>query len=374
MPIPAVTEKPVLQRALRGPTRSLYNITYHSVFRQSGRYLNRSKAVQIQLGQLFLPLIAGCALLYTQGREAVKAKGGDPKHWLKILTEGTLGYLLIDHTKGLFPLYGLSLGAYRAGKQPDKLSQAQELVKTAIVTAMGYAGVQIGTAWSEAADKIDENELRKLLNQHPKLEQSIPRTTPHYQTGKTGGEKPPQALADEAMAGVKTALSTLRKSLNDLQALKGKTPEAIKQLNEDAAKARNDLLTHFDTLHGYDGGSDNSLVKPLEKLLGRHFSARSQMPRVLAGHLDLVSLAVRNTQEGYIHIARRLNPIFGYIIAGSLVGIPLAKRANAWLEKRFPAWKGQPGPQFFSDSSANPAGHPNRHASKNSPLADIIGA
>ena len=335
MPVSAVNvEKPVVQRVLRGSTKSLYNVLHHSVLGQSGRYLSKNKAVQIQLGQLALPLIAGLALLYTQGREAMQPNG-DRRHWFKAMAEAVGGFTMINHASGLFPLYAMAIGAYRSGQQPDKLSKAQEWVKTGIIALL---------AWSEAADKIDEMDLRKLLEKNTGIERSMAGIT-----ASSTGNKTAEELADEALVKLRDTLKTLRRS----SIRTGANTDTSAQTREALAKAKTELLEHLRTLEKH-APSEKGLIDSLEKTLSRHFGAKSKVPARLAEQLNLLGTAVRSSEEGYIKLVRRMNPIFGYLIMGSLVGIPLAKKANQWLEQRFPQWRQKSGPQFFNPYPKNP--------------------
>src|SRR5690606_29298042 len=121
------------------------------------------KAIELSFRPLIPLILAGSALMYNQGQEMQKPGGGERNAWLTLLAESSLGTFILEKTSGVYPLLGIGLGAYRAGQQPNALTQIQAVVKTAIHLAMGYVGVNVFKGMSEMERQMDDLSLYRVL-------------------------------------------------------------------------------------------------------------------------------------------------------------------------------------------------------------------
>ncbi|WP_303672942.1 hypothetical protein [Vampirovibrio chlorellavorus] len=276
-----------------------------------------SKAIEISFRPLMPLIVAGSGLLYNQGRESLKGSGQESNAWLRILGESTLAYGVLANTTGLYPLLGIALAAYRAGKEETGLGQVKALVNTATTLTMGYAGVKLFKLMAKVDGRIDNEILYKSLGRREE-------STPERQVIQEWLEKL-SGHGDEKVRGfgatLKDLAQELDKNVDVLARLKseGRTDavlqdsrgvlEKLKHLKEQAYQQ----FTHL----------EQDALKPLQGEANRRI-AKNLMSNI------------RYSQSGFVKGLRALNPVLGYVISGLMIGAPVAALINRFIEKRYP--------------------------------------
>ena len=299
-----VIAKPPLQ--LGGVIRQSGRSLYKGLLGRSFSNVGAEKVIELKLGPIALAIAAATALIYKQGSESNKPGGGDKGFWKRVLAESGLGYFIVDNTKGIFPLWGLGISAFRAGQKNNLLEKAQAMVETATVMTLGYLGIHLGASFSEAANELEEREMFKNLNSEP-MEKWIQRLEK---------EADPQA---KALGG---ALRSLKIKLGEQNqwVKKGARQDwkAMRPLRKEVAGLKSEVYEGLTKL-------DEALVHPRGLPVQKFFRPFQE--------------ALLSSQEAYIKLVRSLNPIFGYMITGLLIGAPVAAFLNKILAARKPEWR-----------------------------------
>ncbi len=316
---------------------------FRGLLRPSG-YISPQKMLEVKPGQIFLALLAGSALLYHQGQEHHKPNG-DRSAWFKRLVESAASYAVIDNTRGIYPLAGIGLAAYRAGQHPDLLTKIQEGIKTALVLGSGYLGVHfLGAGLSKAMDESAEYKIRRFLKQ------------PEVRTEIAGMRQ----AAQPQIRRLGRKLETLSGKFDALQPLLKQRPESpeVRLLQKEILRLKAEI-------------AEAMMQERLKRPLARLFKQTQPLEQLL--------MVLKTSEAAYVKISRKLNPIFGYVIGSSLLGIPLARWVNKQLEAKLPQLKKIHGPDLYDYYPKNP--HPvggshgaGRHQAVDLPNLNAMGA
>lgn len=274
---------------------------YRGLFSQPFSHLSSEKIVSIKYPPIILALMAGMGLIYSHGSEMAKPDG-DRQGWLKSLIEAAASYGLVDNFGGVYPLWGMGVSAYRAGQKSTTLEKIQEGVKSAVVMSLGYLGIHLGASFSDAATEIEERKMHELLA-HPSIEQWL-----NSDRIKNSPDETVQALAGH---------------LREMREKTTRTYENHFTVNRNLAKTMKKEMADLSlAIHGNLQRVDRAAFLPIGKEAALRF--------------DKFSKVLEYSQQGYIQLTRRLNPIFGYLMAGLVVGAPVASLLNQQIDKRFP--------------------------------------
>jgi hypothetical protein len=276
-----------------------------------------TKAIEISFRPLLPLILVGSGLLYNQGRETLKGPGSENSAWLRVMGESSLAYLVLANTTGLYPLFGIALAAYRAGKEQSALGQVKALVNTAVTLSMGYAGVKLFKLMSDVDSQIDNEILLKALSTRGK---------------STKDRKIIQDWLKKLSVHEDEKVSQLGKSLKDL----GLTLEKNADNFDLAKKGKTDAVLE----------EAQNITERLQHLKTEIFERFGQVEKQALQTLDgdtnrriaknLMS-NVRYSQSGFVKGLRALNPVFGYIIVGLMIGTPVASVINRLIGKRYPS-------------------------------------
>lgn len=277
-----------------------------------------TKAIEISFRPLLPLILAGAGLLYNQGRETAKGREGEHQAWLRILAESTLAYAVLANTSGLYPLAGIALACYRAGQQNNRLDAIKAYVNTAITMTMGYAGVKLFKLMANADAGIDNEMILNALKP---------------QDGKLGGDSHKvQGWLNQLVGHEDESVRTLGRNLQDLSDELGKNVDNIKASKKhgnspavlEEAERIGERLKQLKT-----EATENFAKVKKQALQPLESESQRKMATNLMSHIEY-------SQSGLVKGLRAMNPIFGYIIAGLMVGTPVAAFVNRQIEKRKP--------------------------------------
>lgn len=282
-----------------------------------------AKALEISFRPLLPLIVAGAGLLYNQGRETAKGREGEHHAWLRVLTESTLAYALLANTSGLYPLAGIALACYRAGQQNNRLDAIKAYVNTAMTMTLGYAGVKLFTLMAKADAAMDNemifNALKPKGNQSAGEQRMIQNWLMHL-----------NGHNDESVRTLGRNLRDLSEELDkniqniNLAKKEGKTPAVLaesERIGERLKQLKAEAVENFSKVK-------KQALEPLES------GAHRKMATNLMSHLEY-------SQNGLVKGLRAVNPIFGYIITGLMLGAPAAAFVNRQIEKRKPQLRQQ---------------------------------
>ncbi|HEY9687095.1 MAG TPA: hypothetical protein V6C52_08990 [Coleofasciculaceae cyanobacterium] len=306
------------------------------------------KAFEVPLVPLLPLALAISSLVYQQGVEAIKP-GGDPKAWQKLLLQTGIGSLLLEHTKNVFPLWGLGISAYHAGRAPNMMEKLHSLVTTVLTLGFGYSGYHLTKGFSLEAQQGENREILELLGD-ARLKPWIAGLKKNYSV--PGAYNLAQRLESlEKMLREEQRLVTVDK-LNPLD-------EQLKTMRQQLQDLKLDVLEHIQAVEtGMKGGR----IIAAEKFLPQSKPARLLYEGLREALHDSTSAAGR--------ITRLLNPAAGFILGGLLLGGMAAKSINLWLDQRYPHLKRQrPTDIFYNHATLLPS-H-NRHPVSYQPPAGV---
>ncbi|WP_373533578.1 hypothetical protein [Vampirovibrio sp.] len=275
-----------------------------------------AKAIELSFRPLLPLILAGSGLLYNQGREKMKGPGEENNAWLRVLGESSVAYLVLANTSGLYPLFGIALAAYRAGKEQNGLGQVKALVNTAVTLSMGYAGVNLFKMMAKVDGRIDDEMLLKAMSakDKPTKDQELIQSW----------LKKLSAHDDENVRGLGNSLKALggelQKNANNLNSAKqGKTDAVMEASQAITARLKNLKSEVFERF--------TQIEKPALQVL--EGDANRRIAKNLMSN-------IRYSQSGFVKGLRMINPALGYIIAGLMAGTPLAGLINRSIESRYP--------------------------------------
>lgn len=279
-----------------------------------------SKAVELSFRPLLPLILAGAGLLYNQGRETAKGQGGENHAWLRVMAESSLAYAVLANTSGIYPLFGIALAAYRAGQERTGLDQVKALVNTAVTLSLGYAGVRVFKLMSNVDAELDNEMILKSLKAGDKpngegqmVKDWVKRLVGHDDENVRNFGKNLEDLGEE-----------LTKNVKNIQQAKteGHSPavlEAAKEIGERLQHLKAEAAENF-------GKVKQQALEPLEN------ETKRKMATNLMSHIQY-------SQSGFVKALRAMNPIFGYMIAGLMVGAPIAGLFNRLIDSRYPTLK-----------------------------------
>ena len=321
-------------RAVQGIGRASY-----SFFAAPSEVLGVEKALEIKLRHMPLAAIAMLGLIYKYGEEKA-AIDGEPGRPFRLFLESSLIYPLVTYTKGVFPLLGVATAAYEAGKEPNALEKIKSIVTTSSILSTGYLGILMGLGYTmEAVD----SELKEMQTQIKALREAC---TPVAKVIKGKAARRPKAPS---------LYQIIERSGNG----QGLTNPQVKILAQRFQRLEKELARYLNAVRLDDGlehRARNDLRKKVDQLLqiihrrlNSHEGHRAVDPKTweniikaqsseaAAKALQKFRVLLDNSQTGYIRAARWANPIFGYLIAAALIGMPLAKGINHLLGSVFPS-------------------------------------
>jgi hypothetical protein len=320
---------------------------------------NTNKIVALSLKPLIPMIIAGSALVYNQGHESTKPGGGEPGAWMRILAESGLAYAVLENTSGIYPLFGIGLAAYRAGKQSNAMDQVKAVINTAMTLFMGSVGVTFFKGMSNMAAQMDDHRIFRLL--HDQNAAGGAQGT-HIQDwmAHLGDEAENHHWNQEsrqAFGGLHDTLQQLRDRLRQrypewLPQADRRPPlhpdsQEFRDVSEHILKLKEDAAEHFAALG--------------EDAFGRLGRDTQQAAKHLMSAID-------HSQSTWTRMVRGMNPIFGYIIMGLMVGAPLAKWINSGIGRRRPDLQQKQFQQVLFPQEnrllGGPAGHGGGHGSQ----------
>lgn len=276
-----------------------------------------AKAIELSFRPLLPLILAGSGLLYNQGRETLKGPQSENNAWLRVLGESSLAYLVLANTTGLYPLFGIALAAYRAGKEQSGLGQVKALVNTAVTLSMGYAGVNLFKLMSKVDGRIDDEMLLKAMSakDKPTKDQELIQSWLNKLS----------AHDDENVRGLGNSLKELggelQKNADNINSAKqGKTDalmEASQAITERLKSLKSEVFERFTQV-------EKTALQVLEGDANRRV-AKNLMSNV------------RYSQSGFVKGLRAMNPVLGYMIVGLMVGTPIAGLINRFIGKRYPS-------------------------------------
>jgi hypothetical protein len=294
------------------------------------------KAFEVPLVPLLPLALAISSLVYQQGVEAIKPEG-DPKAWQKLLLQTGIGSLLLEHTKNVFPLWGLGITAYHAGRAPTMMEKLHSLVTTVLTLGFGYSGYHLTKGFSLEAQQGENREILEFLD-NAQLKPWIAGLKKNYAV--SGSYSLAQRLESlEKMLREEQRLVTVEK-LNPLD-------EQLKTMRQQLQDLKLDVLEH---LHTIEAGMKEGRMSAAEKFL-----PRSKPARLL---YDGLCQALRDSTSWAARLTRVLNPAAGFILGGLLLGGMAAKSVNLWLDRRYPNLKRQrPADIFYNHATLLPSSH-----------------
>jgi len=284
----------------------------------NARQLNARAAVSVPLVPMLPLIVAGGAMLYHQGNEATKPNGGDKNAWLNILLESAIGTWVLKNTTGLYPLFGLGLAAYRSGQKHTAQEKVQAMVNTGICMLLGWAGVHLFESFAEAGRANDDHIIKNALKGEGKHEAKFKKWVDTHLTNL--------ATSNEDAKGLKDALAELGTTYKDQDALYAKTGKyGGKPEWEVLEPFRNKIME-----------LKSNIAERVEKIGAELFSTveyenKSAVRAALA--------KIEDSQSSFTRFNRAMNPIYGYIITGLVIGTPLAKWISSKIGEKRPDLK-----------------------------------
>ncbi len=281
------------------------------------------KFVQVSLKPLMPVILATSILGYNEGRSKSLAEAQNTEahsSWQSIVAESTLGYLILKHTSGIYPLLGLGLSVGRASRQDNALDQLKAVISTVIPMGMGFVGANLMDP--DVLDKMDNLKLKALLTgQGDKakelhllewLNALMEHPTDHLPEGEAS---PVHAMGEQFMA----LRDKLLIELPQLEAAKDKASiEKLKGFPEQLSELKASLAQHIGTVGEGAIEHAHADVRPIVQQL---------MERLA------------NNQSTMTRFTRFVNPICCFMASAFLIGAPLANWINRKLEHRHPDLK-----------------------------------
>jgi hypothetical protein len=314
---------------------------------------NTNKIVALSFKPLIPMIIAGSALIYNQGHESTKPGGGEPNAWMRILAESGLAYAVLENTSGIYPLFGIGLAAYRAGKESNALDQVKAVINTAITLFMGSVGVTFFKGMSRMAEHMDDQSIFRML--HDQDQSGAARGTTHIRDWMRHLDR--EAVNPYWNRDSQQAFRDLHHSLEGLQRKLGRMyPDLLPvgrrsrpPLRPDSDKFRSvsEKIMQFKT----KAAEDFALLGE-DAFRGLGQNTQSAAKRLIS--------RIDHSQGTWTRMVRGMNPVFGYIIMGLMVGAPLAKWINSWIGRKRPDLQQKQFKQvLFPDENRvlSPAGH-----------------
>lgn len=277
-----------------------------------------AKAIEINFRPL-LPLIATTsALIYHQGQQTAQPDGGEKNAWARILAEGGLGCLVLNHTAGIYPLFGICLAAYRAGYQTNAMDKIKVTVSTAVNLLMGYVGVNIFRGMSQMDQELDDQIIQRIINDHDALGRKRTDTNVSKWLEQLKEHSPESQVLGTLFENLKQHLNKLYPPVRHDQKPQKVSPEVQQELFENVFNAKTQIAEKFGQLgeHTLQGLNEEG-TRAVKKMMN----------------------AIHYSQNGFTGLSRAMNPVFGYILMGLILGNPIANWINSSIDKKNPRLK-----------------------------------
>lgn len=260
------------------------------------------KALNIKILPLVPLILTGGALIYNQGLVQRTGKANNQTNWKWILGEGLIGQTLAQYTTGIYPLLGVVLTTYRAGKESNAFNKIQAALQTSITLGMGWLGVHLFGAGTDALREYDDQVILTHLDTTPELAPWINNTLNTH------------ADADHKKVGEQL------KQLQDNLSKKFNLPKHEWQQHEALQKVIEE---------------QKSTINTLVQKTGSHFS----LPEAEATKKGVIRLlnTISHADHGLTRFSRALNPTCGYILFGLLLGKPIANAISQQVNRYFNA-------------------------------------
>ena len=233
-----------------------------------------------------VPLVMG--MLYQMGQRETIGQATNSTTEFATVAEGVVTQNIIRHAHDIFPYIPLAVGAYEVGSADGPREKIYQAIRTGIMFTAGYLGVtHLGAGISNALRMLESERLLHALG----------RDGIHDIIGKSKPE----------LAGLKASLNTLketalaqRKMIEAITQDKKVSPKAIARASTQFFNAKQAFLELWPKM-------------PLNLLSEKAAAATGNL------HRGVVSY-----QASYIRVLRYLNPTFGYLLATTFIGLPVA--------------------------------------------------
>lgn len=296
------------------------------------------KAVRLHQVQIVLPTIATLLFLYDYGKQQAAGSNGDPNHGTRILTESALAYLLLENTKGFYPVLALGLAAVKAGQQPTRLGKIKAVVNTLTVLGMGWAGIQLGKSLSGMQVYHENRHLLDALQAETKDKKPITEVQDFFAKYHSHEHPLKDKLADlhKNLKALQEKWDKLYKDTDFLNTLKRdllgereilpfkleiELKEDIKFLRDAAETTKTELYDHY--------------LQMLETL--PEAGQKAVRNDILSNpHLNGFMQSLKVGQAAHVKFSRFMNPILGFALLGGLLGTVFARKMNRGLSHRYP--------------------------------------
>jgi hypothetical protein len=260
-----------------------FSNTLGKTVREVSYAVNRHEPVTYNLAfsQIRLALPVLYAFLYRAGQAVRTGEEEIPHKLMNALVEGGITYGIIRYTKGLYPLLGLGWAVFEMGKEETPVNKIKAGLKAAILFPLGYLGINSAVSYTE---KLHYWQAQTMLPQLGELKHALTNATslpaaellPHVDVLAANHRQLVRLFEIGA-----TSSRTISKVVDAIGAAEGALMEKIADLNP------------------------VSLDKPVTEAL----------------HTMTLSIA----DFSHYRLFRVANPILGYLLATSIIGIPLFK-------------------------------------------------
>lgn len=313
--IPLPPASPLVGPGMAYTVRKTANKVF-TLFNAPSGVVNTQKLINLRTFPLMLPLMAMGLIVHSKAQENAENKYGPKREWLKIIAESTLATFLINATTGVYPLLCFGKGVYEAGESKDVLGKLQAIAKNMVIFLAGFIGVQGATGFFvEGPIEMEEGEMRRFLST-PKL---LDRLT------DTANPKEVRELGN-ALKELLTKLNTLDQKYQPNANIE---LSEIKLLKQELVALKEKAWGLFTPLKASD---------TLKKLFPRSLDLTTPFNQFI--------YRLESSQQGYIQLARQITPVCSFLIATSLVGIPIAKWVCHKMEEWFPQLRKQDFPEI----------------------------
>ena len=282
------------------------------------------KMVKVRLKPLLPLIFAISALAFNEGQRKSRADavhGEIGSSWQNIIAESVIGYMLLRHTAGVYPLLGLGLSIYRASRENNALDQIKAVINTVVPMGMGFIGANLLDP--DMMENMENQKIRKMLE----LEGDEGNNLRKWLSGL-------KTHADDGVKQMGHDFDTLKKQLID------QIPQAGDQKNSKI------LLK---ALREQIGETKGKLAEQIEHVGG--LALESAEKHDVQGAAKQLLHHIAEGQSTLIKFTRNINPICCFMFAAFWIGKEMANWINGHLEHKQPklkekAWK----QELFPDS------------------------
>ncbi|MBY0402478.1 MAG: hypothetical protein K2X66_01145 [Cyanobacteria bacterium] len=308
-PLPALPRTPIkpsngLGSMIKSFASSLNNSFSYSFQNPSGT-ISTEKLLEVKIAPLMLPLLALGLILYSMGEDKRFHESEPKKKWAGILAECGLATLLINNTRGIYPLLSVFKGLFEAGQESSTLSKIQVFTSNLLTFMVGFVGVHFGTGmFVEPAIEREEHTIAKVVSDQKFIDVFNNSAKPDM----------------KALGKVFEDFSRVSKDLQTtLQSTTGVDFEVVKSLKQELAVLKESayskilpLIENNEIKLAFPTGGN--LTKGMEVLLRR----------------------LETSQEPLVQLGRKITPMCSYFLATALIGLPLSRYVSRKLAQWMP--------------------------------------